>query len=123
MRGSFNRTGDLYYGPRSLAGPPGVMYASDVSCRLVKQVHIDQEQFPFDLTDYWLTLDELEPHGPLTTSPELGSVYTDYYASDEVIVHDDDQGACLMVRKEMVGPIDSPLYWRCLLLPLSKVVI
>jgi len=110
------------YGPSSPYGPPGVVYASDIPCRAVPQTEIDQLQFPFSLSSYWITFDAFELHGPAYVVPLLGQVLTDYKTADVVEVSDVASGPGLIMRKEYVHPYGETPYWRCLVEPLSTVV-
>lgn len=123
MRGAFNRTLTVRYGTRSVVGPPLAVYGSDIPCRLVEQREVVQEQFPFDLTQSWVTLDSVDLHGPVTSSPWLGAVFTDILAADQVSFDGEPDVWFCVLRHEQVDPFFRDLYDRWLLLPLTSVVI
>lgn len=117
MRGSFDRTCTVRYGPRSVSGPPSVVYASDQLCRKVVQVPISQLQSPLDLSTHWLTIDNFRLNGPLVNSSWGGQVSTDYLAADQVAFPDFPALWFIVCREELVQPFGRPAYWRYLLIP------
>lgn len=117
MRGEYDNHLSVRYGSRSVSGAPGVVWLSGVACRKVDQREITQHQSPFDLTTAWVTLDSVELHPPLTSSPFVGALFTDYQAADEV-EFDTAPGVWVSVcREERVAPFGRPAYWRYLLFP------
>lgn len=119
MRGAFNKTFDASYGMRSVVGPPGVQYASDVPCRLVPQMEISQGQDPFNLSHFWITLDAFELNVPLTSSPYSGAIFTDYFAADRVRVPAGVGPTYYVCREERVSPFGETPYWRYLIILLA----
>jgi hypothetical protein len=108
----------LAHGPRSLTGPPWDLIAEDVPCRLVPQYHIYQDQFPFDLSTQWMTIDEYAPTGPMIWTNAIGIVYTDYLAADMVIQQDPSFRRYMVCRREELLGVEVGPYWRYLLIPL-----
>jgi len=123
MRAPFNTTLGVRYGSRSVVGPPGAVWASDIPCRVVPQTEITQGQFPFTLSSAWVTVDAVRLHGPFTSSPWLGAVFTDQLAADEVSFPGLDGPWFSVQREEDVQPFGRDPYWRYLLVPLSSVVV
>lgn len=123
MRGGFNSTCTVRYGTRSVSGTPGVVRATGVLCRKVVQDEISQRQFPLDLTAFWVTLDAVNLHGPLTSSPWVGAVFTDYEAADEVSFSDAPGVWYSVCRSEWVIPHVGSPYYRWLILPLSSYAV
>lgn len=117
MRGGFNNTLAVRYGPRSVAGVPGDIWAVDIPCRRVAQIEISQDQLPFDLSEVWVTFDELDVNGPMSVSPFLGAVFTDYMTADQVSFADAPGVWYAVCRAERVVPPLAPPYWRYMLIP------
>jgi len=119
MRGAFNKRMDVRFRPRSIVGPPLNIRAVDVPCRKVEQHKINQHQFPFDASTYWVTLDAMELHGPLTLEPAAGIVWSDYLAADQVAFDDDPTFWFAACRAEEVFDVVTPPYVRYLLIPVT----
>lgn len=121
-RAAFDNTCDVFYGLRSVVGPPGTQYASGIPCRLVPQTEINQLQFPFTLTGSWLTIDALTPNGPFVSSPFDGATFTDYKAGDIVVIPSFGVDIYTVCRSEYVQPFGRPGYFRYLLIPSASLV-
>lgn len=121
MRGVFNSTMSVRYGSRSVIGPPGVIYAVDIPCRLVVQREIDQLQFDFSLAGAWVTNDVVDLNGPYTSSPWLGAIFTDQLAADEVQFSPMPDEWWSVCRVEAVRPYGQDAYRRALVIPLSSI--
>jgi len=122
MRGEFNNTLRVRYGPSSPFGAANFVWITDVPCRFVLQREIDQRQFPFTLSGAWVTLDLIQLHGPTSTSPYLGGVLTNYKAADQVEVSDHAGVWWVVMREERVHPFGRPNYWRYLLMPQDSMI-
>lgn len=120
MRGTFNKTFTVRYGPRSLAGPPGVTYGVEIACRRVPQTRIFQHQFDFSLSGFWVTEDTVRLNTPFVSSPYLGAFFTDQYAADEVAFSDNPGVWYSVCREEEVHPYVGADYWRYLLVPVAS---
>lgn len=121
MRGAFNTTCNVFYGPESPYGPPNVQYAATVPCRLVPQTEIDQDDFPLSLTEAWLTVEALAPNTPKYQSSSLGEWHARIYTSDVLSVLSWPLNNWYAIRREyMFGPDQMP-YWRVALLSTLKV--
>lgn len=121
MRGEFNSTFSVRYGSRSVIGPPGVVYAVDIPCRVVEQRQITQIQFDFSSAGAWVTNDVVDFNGPFTSSPWLGAIFTDQLAADEVqfsVFMGEWWSVC---RIEEVVPYGGARYRRALVIPLSSI--
>lgn len=115
MRGSFNRKFKVKYGPSSVAGPSGTVYANDVMCRKVPQNQVDQYEFPFNLTHYWITVESRRLNGPTYVVPFVGGVRTSYLACDQVEFNDQLGQWWVVCREEKLKPYGEPQYWRYLI--------
>lgn len=121
MRAPFNTTCDVAYGARSVTGPPGVQYAAAVPCRVVRQQEITQIQFPFSLSNAWVTIKDVDPSGPRVSSPFNGATLSDYKACDVLTIPSGGTERYAVVREELVDPFRDPLYFRYLLVPLASL--
>jgi hypothetical protein len=121
MRGAFNNTCDLFYGPHSPYGPPGVQYLSGVPCRFVPQLEILQGDFPLTLTVAWLTTESVEPNIPQYGSVALGEWHADIETADVVAVPSGSTDLYYAIRRETVTPFGQPSYTRVMLLPADSV--
>lgn len=123
MRGGFNRKLRARYGNRSTFGPPGEIYVTQIPCRRVEQFYIDQAQFPFSLSEVWVTLDAVRLNAPTTISPWMGAVFTDYLTADQVSISNAPDVWFTVCREESVIPFGRPPYWRYLLIPVTDYVV
>ncbi len=121
MRGSFNRTANVYRGQAPLVGLPFELVAGNVPCRYVTQYHIFQLQFPFTESTVWLTLDQLALVGPSVVQLGSGIVRTDYRTADQVIVSALPGVPLLVCRAEFIELEMLPSYWRYQLVPPASV--
>ncbi|OWY61921.1 hypothetical protein B7486_61205, partial [cyanobacterium TDX16] len=121
MRGAFNKVCNLFYGPESPYGTPGVQYAASLPCRFVPQPLIEQDDFPLVLTDQWLTIGAVAPNTPKYESLSLGQWQARIYTADLVSVVGVTLGPWFAIRREvMSGPAQAP-YWRVALLLQANV--
>lgn len=123
MRAQFNTFCDVFYGPSSPFGPPNALYLAAVPCRLVPQLRVFQDQFPFDLTGFWLTHNAPSFNGPATSSPWVPATFDDYNTADRLDVSGFTGGRLIVCRQEFINPFGRPSYWRNLCLPVSKLVV
>lgn len=123
MRGSFNKTCDLWYGPLSVAGPPGALWAANVPCRLVPQLRIFQYEFPFTLAGHWVTLDAFEPNIPTTVSPGEWITADQWQQADRVSIPSGAPKGYFVCRKERIVPRVGAAYWRVMVIPLAALAI
>jgi len=112
MRGEFNLTCSVKYGPTSTWGVPGTVYLAGVPCRRVKQRRIEQGQFPFTLTTHWVTLDQTPLHQAVSTAPAVGVATTDYRRADQIAFSDQTGIWWVILRQEKVKPAGRTEYWR-----------
>lgn len=122
MRGAFNRLCDVYYGPRSPFGPPNTLSQASVPCRLVPQLKIFQDQFPFSLSQFWLTHNAPAFNGPDTISPWAPAAFDDYGTADQVLISGVALPKMVVCRQEFINPVVRPSYWRCLLISSADLV-
>lgn len=114
-RAKFDTTMDVYYGPTSVAGPPGVQYASAIPCRVVRQQEILQLEFPDSLTFAWVTYDALILNFATITHTS-GPVYSvDYGAADTLVIPSGGTARRTVLRAEYVDPVIRPAYRRALI--------
>jgi len=121
MRGALDLTMDVFYGPNSPYGVPGVTYRTNVPCRVVPQTEISQRDFPLSLTSFWVTHDGDGLNVPDYKSTYLGEWNADIYTSDMVAFPSGGPPTHFAVRGEVVTPYGRPAYQRCLLVPISTV--
>lgn len=121
MRGSYDSEMDVYYGPSSLAGPPGTLYRFAVPCRLVPQTMITQVDWPLLLELGWVTYDGPPLYGPGITGTLAGVAQYDLRQADQVALPSGGPVLFVVCRGEHVVPTDLPVrpgYYRHFLVPL-----
>lgn len=123
MRGAFNVTMEVRYGPRSTAGPPGVTYAVGIPCRRVAQTRLFQGQFDFSLSSAWVTQDTVVLNPPSVSSPWLGAMFTDQMAADEVAFSDFPTFWFTVCRHEEMNPPRGADYYRDLIIPVTSIAV
>jgi len=82
MRGPFDRAIDLYFGPGTAT--PGVLIAGAVPARLVKDDVFADLDNPLAGGQYYLTLDEVLPQGPLWVNTAGHTWSVDFDQADEI---------------------------------------
>jgi hypothetical protein len=118
MRGSYDNTMDVYHGPESVTGPPGVLYRSAVPCRYVAQVEIFQSQYPLNGAHAWVTYDAPEVIGPLVFGTAPDAVNVNLLAADQVVIPSGGVSRWSVDRLEHVIPDHGTPYYRVMLLVL-----
>ena len=108
MRGPFNNTVDLVYGPSGLI--PGAVYATG-PCRFVRE-DIEIPLLP-PLTGRvaYVTLDFALPNQP-GISGSFPVYSTDYDAADRIAIPSGESPQWLVLFVELVSPIGGVPYWR-----------
>lgn len=115
MRGPFTYNTDWYYGPHSTVGTPNTLYALAVPSRVVKQTEIFQLDWPYVISQAWITLDNHEPNLPEFHSPSLWYLGADWLEADRVALEPFGSPDWFVMRKELVTPPTDPNYWRVLI--------
>jgi hypothetical protein len=113
-RANFDALMDVYYGPSSVAGPPGTMYRTGVPCRVVPQDWVGQDEFPDSLTFAWVTFPGAQLNMATVTHVINGVYQLDYGAADHVIVTSMGLGPLTCLRAESIAHPTQPAYRRVL---------
>jgi len=98
-----------------MAGPPLTQYAAAVPCRVVVQQQIAQAEFPWSETVAWLTHDALTLNMPPWVRIDAQVYQYDYGGSDRLQLDGDETPKWMVLRREVITPIDGPEYQRVLI--------
>lgn len=114
-RRPFNNTMSVKYGPTSTVGTPGSTYRTGVQCRPVYQEQIVQEEYPNDLSMYWITY-SLPLLNFVQSTPMVGGQrIQDFNTADRLTFGSVLSGEYTALRSERVYSTGGPSYGRALI--------
>jgi hypothetical protein len=117
-RAPFDDACDLYYGP--LGASPGVKWANAVPCRRVPLIPSPGLVLPFNKITAYVTLDQVQPNGPVVT--DTGTAYNWVYGySDRLAIPTGVAPNWQLEYVEQVVYRNHPAYWRAWVSPIPPV--